>query len=112
MRVIEVEWLYPDAISRQDKPLFILRPDRNSEHPPEFVEALSVPLQKGLDNDLSIRARLELMASRFQFPSQLLMIVNFSIEHDDYRSVATYEWLIAAVQVDNFQSDGAERYMR
>ena len=59
-----------------------MRADRPgaSKHPPQPFQAGSPPAGKGRQQDLSVRSRTERVVR--QLPAQVLIVVDFTIEHD------------------------------
>src|SRR5580658_249186 len=49
------------------------------------------------------------MADLFQLGAQFQVIVDFAVEDDKGVAIGRKDWLVAALEVNNFQAGGAER---
>ena len=62
-----------------------------------------------MQRDFGIAMCVKAVAERFQLPPQLRMIVDFAIEDRDCIPIVAAQGLVAAAEVDNFETDCAER---
>jgi len=104
-----VQRLNSHAIARQHQAPRRFRPDGHPEHTAQVREAVSVPLQKRRQHHLGVGFGLKFVTAALQFEPQFGMVVNFAVENDDTVAAGVVNRLVAGLQVDDFQTGGAER---
>src|SRR5579862_6931739 len=65
-----------------------------------------------MQHGFGVAMRLKPVARPFQIGSQLGMIIDFAVEDQNRAAVVADHRLIAATQIDDFQTDCAERNLR
>src|SRR6188474_518791 len=79
-----IERLFSDAIARNEKRVFTSIPNCEREHAAQTRNAVSAVLFVGVNDDFGIRARTELVSTRFQFGLQLAIVIDLAVEYNAY----------------------------
>src|SRR5205085_1227890 len=74
----------------------------------QAFDARVAELLVGVDDGLGIRARVELVAARFEVALQFLVVVYLAVEDDADARVAARHRLVAAGEVDDRESPHAD----
>src|ERR1017187_9897411 len=99
-----VKRFYAQVVARE-KELTLLRiPKGKCEHAIKTFDTCRTPLFVGVDNDLRIRLRLELMTEACQLFSQFDEVVNFPIKNNLNASVFVPNRLPSTTDVNNAKS--------
>jgi len=104
----DVERLDAQAVAGEDEAFSRFAPERDGEHAAEAGETCGVPFKEGVENGFGVAAGMEAMAVLFELAADFQMIVDFAVEDDAGVAVVGNDGLITGVEVDNFQTSGAE----
>src|SRR6266496_3508431 len=76
--------LFPDAIPSEKQRIFFAIPDCEGKHAIEFVQAAGSAFFVQVHDNFGVRSRSKAMSLIFEFISELLVIVNLTIERNPY----------------------------
>src|SRR6185312_14615761 len=84
-----VKRLDPIAVASKQKAALLPVPNRECEHTVETLNGAGTPFSEGLDHDLGVGGRLEMIAKRQQLFPQFLEIIYFSVVRNDESAIRT-----------------------
>src|SRR5215813_10334602 len=73
--------LFPNPVSSQQEHFLALVPYRKSEHASKFLGHIRSEFFIRVDNGFGVTPRIEEMSFRFEFGSQVRIVVNLAVQH-------------------------------
>ncbi len=99
-----VERLDAEPIAGQQQPLLPDVPQRKGEHAPQLADAVVTGFFVEMNDHLRVTARRERMAATLQPCSELLEVIDLSVEHDDHAAVLVADRLPSSGEIDDAQA--------
>ncbi len=90
-------------VARQKKRFAVAIPEGKGEHATKALNAIFAPGFPGVHDDFGIAAGMKNVAKRLQLGDQLLVIVDFAVEHHANALILVVQRLLAGRQVDDRQ---------
>ena len=109
--VVVVEGLDAEDVASAKQLLGLGVPDDEGEHAAQAIQHATAPLFVAVENSLGVRMGGEHVTSGKQFLAQLLVVVDFAIEHNDLGTVFVFHRLATALQVDDGQAPMGKRHV-
>ena len=100
---VQVKRFLAHPVAGQQKSLFALVPERESEHAPKMLDTVVSMLLVEVENHLAIAARLEDVPSVTQLIAQLHVVVDLAVRDEDQRVVLVGQRLRTGREVDDAQ---------
>lgn len=103
-----VERLDAHAVAGQHEAAAGFRPKRHAEHAAQAGKAIGIPLEESVEEGFGVAAGVEAMTQSFQIGADFEVVVNLPVECNHGVAVIGNDRLVAAREIDDFQTDGAE----
>ena len=107
-----IEWLLARSITRDHQPLSVGVPDREGKHATQMFDKIQSMLFIEMDNDFGVTVGAELVSGIDQLPSELNIIVDFTVKRNLHGVVFVAQRLCAAGDVDDTQAPMPKCYSR
>src|SRR2546427_5305279 len=99
-----IQRLDPQSVPSQQQSLRAVVPEREGEHPAQFLDTVLSVLLVEMDDHLRIGGGRKRMAALLKFPAEVAKVVDLTVKHHPDRGVLVVDRLASGLQVDDAQA--------
>ena len=108
--VVVVEGLDAENVARAEQLARLRIPNDEREHAAQLIKHAAAPFLVAVKDGFGVGMRGKRVTRRQQLFAKLLVVVDFAVEHNDFRAIFVGHGLASALKVDNRQATMRQRH--